>query len=108
MVIVNQTTVGFVIDTDPLWNPMDINDENSSVGILLATKALVQLIATPIVKSLINTFGYSISLTLGTFVLSLASFGLYRNISHNFSENTKKKIQSKAVQIVVFVDQVSQ
>lgn len=91
MVIVNQTTVGYIIDTDQLWNPMDINDENSSVGILLATKALVQLIATPIVKNLINSFGYSISLTLGTFVLSLASFGLYRNMPHNLSRNLKKK-----------------
>lgn len=70
-------SIGDGVAKDPLWDRIKLNDENSSVGILLATKALVQLIATPFVKSLINSFGYSVTITLGTFVLFLASFGLY-------------------------------
>lgn len=63
----------FDVTTDKLWNDNRLNDENSAVGILLATKALVQLIATPFVKNLINSFGYRIPTVFGTFVLFLAS-----------------------------------
>lgn len=63
----------FDVTTDKLWNDNRLNEENGSVGILLATKALIQLISTPFVKNLINSFGYRVPTVLGTFVLFLAS-----------------------------------
>lgn len=67
----------FDVTKDKLWNGNKLNDENGAVGILLATKALMQLISTPLVKSLCNTFGYRIPTVLGTFVLLLASLSTY-------------------------------
>lgn len=77
------------VASNPLWNRIKLNDENSSVGILLATKALVQLIATPLVKKLINSYGYSVTIILGTFVLFVASFGRY------FDDGRKEGWKSK-------------
>lgn len=62
-----------------LWNGNKLNEENSAVGILLATKAFVQLIMTPVIKTLINSYGYRIPTVLGTFVLFLASFSKYQD-----------------------------
>lgn len=75
----NQTKaadVHFDVAKDKLWNDSKLNEENGAVGILLATKALVQLIATPIVRHLINNYGYSKPIVLGTFVLFFASFSM--------------------------------
>lgn len=67
----------FDVAKNKLWNDNKLNEENGAVGILLATKALMQLISTPLVKSLSNTFGYRIPTVLGTFVLLLASLSMY-------------------------------
>lgn len=67
----------FDITRDKLWNDNKLNEENGAVGILLATKALMQLISTPFVKSLSNRYGYRIPTVLGTFVLLLASLRMY-------------------------------
>lgn len=67
----------FDVVQDKLWNDNKLNDENGAVGILLATKALMQLISTPFVKTLSNSFGYRIPTVLGTFVLLLASMSTY-------------------------------
>lgn len=53
-----------------------LNDENSAVGILLAAKALVQLIVTPFMTSLINSYGYRIPTAFGTFMLFVASLSM--------------------------------
>lgn len=63
----------FDVASDKLWNNNKLNDENSSVGILLAVKALIQLFMTPFVTTLINSFGYRIPTAFGTFILFLAS-----------------------------------
>lgn len=63
----------FDVVQDKLWSDNQLNEENGAVGILLATKALMQLLSTPFVKSLSNSFGYRITIALGTFVLFLAS-----------------------------------
>lgn len=67
----------FDVVRDKLWNDDKLNEENGAVGILLATKALMQLISTPFVKSLSNSFGYRIPTVIGTFVLFLASMSMY-------------------------------
>lgn len=67
----------FDVVRDKLWNDNNLNEENGAVGILLATKALIQLVSTPIVKSMSNSFGYRIPTAIGTFVLFLASLSTY-------------------------------
>lgn len=71
----------FDVVNDKLWNNNKLNEENSSVGFLLAIKALVQLIATPFVTSSINSYGYRIPAVFGTFGLFVASltFALGKN-----------------------------
>lgn len=69
----NADNFHFDVVHDKLWNDNKLNDKNGAVGILLATKALIQLIATPFVKSLSNSFGYRIPTVIGTFVLFSAS-----------------------------------
>lgn len=66
----------FDVAKNKLWNDNKLNDENGAVGILLATKALIQLVSTPFVKSLSNSLGYRIPIVLGTFVLFLASLSM--------------------------------
>lgn len=66
----------FDVASDKLWTNNKLNDENSAVGILLAVKALVQLIMTPFVTSLINSYGYRIPTAFGTFMLFMASFSM--------------------------------
>lgn len=70
----------FDVERDKLWNDNMLNEENGAVGILLATKALIQLLSTPLVKSLSNTLGYRIPTVLGTFVLFLASLRTLKTI----------------------------
>lgn len=71
--VTNPADFHFDVSTDKLWNDNRLNDENGAIGILLATKALVQLIATPFIRNLINLFGYRVPTVFGTFVLFLAS-----------------------------------
>lgn len=76
----NATNLGnfqFDVVQDKLWSDNKLNEENGAVGILLATKALMQLLSTPFVKSLSNSLGYRITIALGTFVLFLASLSTY-------------------------------
>lgn len=49
--------------------------ENGSIGMLLATKALVQLMVTPFVGRLTLRLGYRIPIVFGTFCLMVASLG---------------------------------
>lgn len=56
---------------------LNIEDENESIAILLATKALVQLIFNPIVGSLSLKFGYKVLIFFGTFNILIASLGEY-------------------------------
>lgn len=66
----------FDVQRDKLWNDNRLNEENGAVGILLATKALMQLVSTPFVKALSNSLGYRIPIVLGTFVLFSASMSM--------------------------------
>lgn len=54
-----------------------LGDENSSIGILLAGKALVQLIVTPIVGHLTLRCGYLLPVVFGTSCLLMASLGIF-------------------------------
>lgn len=74
----------FDVVHDKLWNDNKLNEENTSVGFLLAIKAFVQLIATPFVTTLINSFGYRIPAVFGTFGLFAASLSI---LSQNKSVN---------------------
>lgn len=67
----------FDIVHDKLWSNTQLNEENGAVGILLATKALIQLLSTPFVKMLSNSLGYRIPTVVGTFFLFLASLSTY-------------------------------
>lgn len=49
--------------------------ENGSIGILLAMKALVQLIFNPIVGNMSTKYGYRLPIVLGTFCLLISSLG---------------------------------
>lgn len=49
--------------------------ENGSIGILLAMKALVQLIFNPIVGSMSSKFGYRLLIVIGTLFLLVSSLG---------------------------------
>ena len=50
-----------------------LEDENGAVGILLAIKALVQMVANPIVGTLSSRFGYNIPIVFGTLNMLFAS-----------------------------------
>ncbi|GAB0092461.1 uncharacterized protein DMENIID0001_074540 [Sergentomyia squamirostris] len=52
---------------------VNLDEENVSIGILLAVKALVQLIFNPIVGSSTAKFGYRIPIVFGTFNILLAA-----------------------------------
>nr|XP_036224045.1 synaptic vesicular amine transporter [Bactrocera oleae]XP_036224046.1 synaptic vesicular amine transporter [Bactrocera oleae] len=75
------TTATTVTDSNPDGKDTkahtDSNDsltsENSSIGILLSMKALVQLIFNPIVGNLTAKFGYRLPIVAGTFLLLLSS-----------------------------------
>lgn len=56
-----------------------LGDENSSIGILLAAKALVQLVVTPIVGHLTRRCGYLLPVVFGTTCLLVASLGTLSN-----------------------------
>lgn len=43
--------------------------ENGQVGVILSSKALVQLVFNPIVSLIINWLGYELALMLGVIVL---------------------------------------
>ena len=51
----------------------ETEDENGRVGLLLSSKALVQLILNPTVGSLTSTYGYAKPLLLGNLGLLLAA-----------------------------------
>ena len=77
-----------------LENSMDeqtkdnLEEENGSIGMLLAAKALVQLIVTPLVGNLTLRVGYRIPVVFGTFCLFVASIGIskiFKIIKKNFS-----------------------
>ncbi|XP_055544315.1 synaptic vesicular amine transporter isoform X2 [Wyeomyia smithii] len=53
--------------------PISLESENGSIGILLAVKALVQLLFNPIVGNVSAKLGYSIPISFGTFNLLVAS-----------------------------------
>ncbi|XP_030369564.1 synaptic vesicular amine transporter [Scaptodrosophila lebanonensis] len=54
-------------------NSSSLERENGSIGLLLAMKALVQLIFNPIVGNLSSKFGYRLPIVVGTFCLLLSS-----------------------------------
>ncbi|XP_035901999.1 synaptic vesicular amine transporter [Anopheles stephensi] len=66
-----------VVVVQPTNPPTDrelaMEQENGSIGILLGVKALVQLLANPLVGSGTARFGYCVPITFGTFNLLLAS-----------------------------------
>ncbi|XP_049281624.1 synaptic vesicular amine transporter [Anopheles funestus] len=66
-----------VVVVQPTNPPVDktptIEQENGSIGILLGVKALVQLLANPLVGSGTARYGYCVPITFGTINLLLAS-----------------------------------
>uniref|UniRef100_B3P8G0 GG12415 n=1 Tax=Drosophila erecta TaxID=7220 RepID=B3P8G0_DROER len=52
---------------------LTLKQENGSIGLLLAMKALVQLIFNPIVGNASSKFGYRLPIVIGTFFLLLSS-----------------------------------
>lgn len=66
-----------------------LTSENSSIGILLSMKALVQLIFNPIVGNLTAKFGYRLPIVAGTFLLLLSSLGMCEYFYFNFDCKNK-------------------
>lgn len=60
-----------MVNGDEHW----LSGENGSIGMLLATKALIQLLVTPFVGRLTLQLGYRIPIVFGTFCLLIASLG---------------------------------
>lgn len=52
-----------------------LSDENGAIGVLLATKAVVQLLVTPFVGNCAQRLGYRLPIVLGTACLLVASIG---------------------------------
>lgn len=46
-----------------------IRDENSSIGVLLAIKAVIQIVVSPVIGTMTTRFGYRLPLIFGTFNL---------------------------------------
>lgn len=57
------------------FNSLGLTRENGSIGLLLAMKALVQLIFNPIVGNLSSRCGYRLPIMVGTCFLLLSSLG---------------------------------
>ncbi|KAH8351335.1 hypothetical protein KR084_009389 [Drosophila pseudotakahashii] len=57
----------------PTNKELTLTQENGSIGLLLAMKALVQLIFNPIVGNASSKFGYRLPIVVGTFFLLLSS-----------------------------------
>ncbi len=49
------------------------DDENGQIGVLLFSKAFVQLVCDPFVSSVINLFGYEMTQIFGSAILLLSS-----------------------------------
>ncbi|KAL3864705.1 hypothetical protein ACJMK2_006364 [Sinanodonta woodiana] len=67
-------------------------DENSEVGLLLSSKAFVQLVANPIVGVLCSRFGYAKMLVFGSLVLFVSA------ITFTFSETYAPLLVARALQ----------
>lgn len=76
-----------------------LEDENGSVGILLAVKAVVQLIFNPIVGNLTNCLGYRIPIVFGTFCVLVASliFGIGESYATLFFARALQGIGSACI-----------
>lgn len=61
------------------FNGLGLTRENGSIGLLLAMKALVQLIFNPIIGNLSSKCGYRLPIMVGTCFLLLSSLGNYHN-----------------------------
>ncbi|XP_050069722.1 synaptic vesicular amine transporter [Anopheles maculipalpis] len=70
---VSQAVVVVQPTNPPTASSLTMEQENGSIGILLGVKALVQLLANPLVGNGTARFGYCIPITFGTFNLLLAS-----------------------------------
>lgn len=57
---------------------VNLTSENGSIGILLAMKALVQLIFNPIIGNMSTKYGYRVPIVMGTFFLLMSSLGKCR------------------------------
>ncbi|KAK3601352.1 hypothetical protein CHS0354_037669 [Potamilus streckersoni] len=71
---------------------MKARDENSEVGLLLSSKAFVQLVANPIVGVLCSRFGYAKMLVFGSLVLFVSA------ITFTFSETYTPLLVARALQ----------
>lgn len=80
----DQSNEFFVEDED--LNKLTLEEENGSIGILLAAKAIVQLAITPLVGTLTLRLGYRIPVVFGTFCLFIASLGIHTNIISFFNK----------------------
>ncbi|XP_002054478.3 synaptic vesicular amine transporter [Drosophila virilis] len=61
------------VDTNGNFNSLGLTHENGSIGLLLAMKALVQLIFNPIVGNMSSKCGYRLPIMVGTCFLLLSS-----------------------------------
>lgn len=60
-------------EEDPVLRDEDITDENGRVGLLLASKALVQLVMNPLIGALTSHVGYHLPLFIGSVNLLAAA-----------------------------------
>lgn len=78
--IPGDSTINFTIESTPLpkeiYTDAILEGENSLIGLLLAMKALVQLIFNPIVGNYTAKIGYRVPIVVGTFSLLVSSLGM--------------------------------
>lgn len=60
----------------------NLEAENSSIGLLLAVKAFVQLIFNPVVGHYTTRIGYQVPIVVGTSVLLVSSLGTFTVLSN--------------------------
>lgn len=75
----SSTTSSTKVNRNRHFNGLGLTRENGSIGLLLAMKALVQLIFNPIIGNLSSKCGYRLPIMVGTCFLLLSSLGNYHN-----------------------------
>lgn len=77
-------------------NSVGLSRENGSIGLLLAMKALVQLVFNPIVGNLSSKCGYRLPIVVGTCFLLISSLG-------KFAERNQLELVASAILMTCYV-----
>lgn len=68
-IAINGKSIAYLAHTNP-----NLDTENGQIGLILSSKAFVQLVFNPVVSLIINRLGYELTLIMGVAVLLQSSF----------------------------------